>query len=90
MARGRLELRARTAVRVLTGDVGMSSRIHFIDDQTGATTLGPLGAVAFQCGSCEALLVQGEGGDDALSCFECKAVIPADAAACPACGWTWS
>lgn len=89
MVRGRLELRARTAVRVLTGDLGLSARIHFIDEQTGEATLGPFGAVAYQCGSCDALVVQGESGDDALACFECKAAIPADATACPACGWTW-
>lgn len=89
MTQGRLELRTSAAVRVLTGDHGLGARLHFVDAQTGEATPAPLGLVVHRCIACEAVLVEGERGEDAMDCFECGTRIAANADACPSCGWTW-
>ena len=89
MKSGRVELEAPTAARLLTGDAGMTARIFFVDQQTGARTRASLGLVAYRCEACEALVLKGEGVDDSLSCFECGNPIGADESACSACGWSW-
>ena len=89
MTRGRVELRTRAAATLLMGEHGLGTRLHFVDAQTGEATLAPLGIVAHRCDSCDAVLIEGEGLEDALDCFECGTRIPPNVEACPACGWTW-
>ncbi len=89
MVRGRHELRARTVTRLLTDQHALGVRLHFVSDNTRDDVVPALGTVAYYCGSCDAMLMQGCGAEDALTCFECEARIPPDAQSCPSCGWTW-
>lgn len=52
-------------------------------------------AVAYTCSGCGFVHWFASAGPaeelpDEVHCLECAAVIPGEAASCPACGWSWS
>ncbi len=88
MTPGVVDTRTGGVTRALTGDHGLGSRMVFEAAETGETSDIGMSASAHRCGECQTVVVPGSASD-AFACFECQADIPADAAACPKCGWTW-
>ncbi len=89
MTRGVVDTRTSGLTHFVTGDHGLGSRMVFEATDSGETSDIGMSCAAYRCSECQCLVVPGPESEELLQCFECEAEIPADATACPKCGWTW-